>query len=136
MKPLEGSELVDSGDDVVNIEALDMFDAHMETTIQAAVLGIDASENPQSIEKLESFLAKIASLSKQHNPFILIPDDNMKRMAVIYQLYSSMEEVGLSVSDEEFKSPHLLLERLGKDEFIKISSILTTIESNLLEQLT
>jgi hypothetical protein len=114
-------------------EELNMMDACMETSIQAVMLGLDENEDA-SLNKLELFLAKIANISKEENPFLMIPDESTKRLAVLYKLYDSMEVMGLTVSDEEFNSPSLLMERLGKKEFAKLSNNLMKAELDLLEK--
>jgi hypothetical protein len=113
-------------------EELNMMDACMETSIQAAMLGLDEGEDA-CLNKLDMFLIKIANISKEDNPFLMIPDESTKRLAVLYKLYDSMEMMGLTVSDEEFNSPSMLMDRLGKKEFSNLTNNLLSAELSLME---
>lgn len=113
-------------------EELTMFDACMEVTTQAAVLGIDDVEESLSLHKLENFLAQVTSLAKEVNPFYFIPDDETKRLAILYKLYDAADMVGRPITDEEFNSPLKLFENIGNEAFHKLGNHLATAEASLL----
>lgn len=115
-------------------EQLSMFDACMETSTQAAVLGIEDIEADISLRKLEKFISQTASLAKEQNPLYFIPDDNDKRLAILFKLHDASELMGRSITDEEFKNPHLLMENLGRDGFKALAQNLTNYEVSLLQE--
>ncbi|MBH0037763.1 VPA1269 family protein [Pseudoalteromonas sp. SWN166] len=123
----------DAQPDGVNIEEMSLFDACMEVTTQAVVLGLEDSNLELSSQYLEKFLSTVASLSKQSNPLHLIPDENIKKIAILYKLYDVCEMMGRKITDEEFSSPELLLQNLGTEKFNALGTSLTSIEESLIE---
>lgn len=114
-------------------ESMGVFDAAMERTTQAAVLGIIGEENTISMIQLEKFCTKFASLSKKSNPLLFVPNDEVKRAAILYKLSSITKELGRSFDDDEFDDPRVLLSNLGEEKFMQLGQSLTSLEADLLQ---
>lgn len=90
------------------------FDGCMERTMQAAVLGEPVSDSEVSMRKLEMFVHKaLHTAGEGNNPFIFKPNDEVKRVALLYALANSCEKLGRSFTDDEFENPQLLQQTLG-----------------------
>lgn len=112
-----------------------MLDACLERTTQAAVLGIEPSEDEVSMRKLDRFVAKaIDSSGKNGNPFLYTPNNEVKRVALLYVIANSQEKIGRKFTDEEFNDPRLLQKTLAKGELEELGDIFSLKnEQNLLE---
>lgn len=129
--PIEFGKISDP--DNLQWESMGLFDAAMERTTQAAVLGIVGEENTISMIQLEKFCTKLASLSKNSNPLLFVPNDEIKRAAILYKLSSITKELGRSFDDDEFDDPRVLLSNLGEEKFMKLGQSLTSLEADLLQ---
>ena len=129
--PIEFGTISDSDD--LKWESMGLFDAAMERTTQAAVLGIVGEENTISMIQLEKFCTKFASLSKNSNPLLFVPNDEVKRAAILYKLSSITKELGRSFDDDEFDDPRVLLSNLGEEKFMQLGQSLTSLEADLLQ---
>lgn len=95
-------------------ETTTKFNACREVETQAAVLGLPISENSVSMRKIEQFVAKALAVSgESRNPFVFMPNDEVKRVALLYAIANSCEKLGREFSDEEFENPALLKKSLG-----------------------
>ena len=129
--PIEFGTITDPDD--LKWESMGVFDAAMERTTQAAVLGIVGEENTISMIQLEKFCTKFASLSKNTNPLLFVPNDEVKRAAILYKLSSITKELGRSFDDDEFDDPRVLLSNLGEEKFMQLGQSLTSLEADLLK---
>jgi len=129
--PIEFGTISDPDD--LKWESMGVFDAAMERTTQAAVLGIVGEENTISMIQLEKFCTKFASLSKNSNPLLFVPNDEVKRAAILYKLSSITKELGRSFDDDEFDDPRVLLSNLGEEKFMQLGQSLTSLEADLLQ---
>ena len=129
--PIEFGTITDPND--LKWESMGVFDAAMERTTQAAVLGIIGEESTISMIQLEKFCTKFASLSKNTNPLLFVPNDEVKRAAILYKLSSITKELGRSFDDDEFDDPRVLLSNLGEEKFMQLGQSLTSLEADLLK---
>lgn len=100
------------GDNIFNPswEDLSLFDANMELTLQAAVLGLDSESSIIHQNKLETFLNKAFNESGIKNPFLYMPNDEVKRAAIVYTLVNTQNQLGDPIKDEEFEDPRLIFD--------------------------
>lgn len=95
-------------------EKVSKFNACRELQSQAAVLGLPIEDNEVSMRKIEKFVSQALSVAgESQNPFIFMPDNEVKRVALLYAIANSCEKLGRDFSDEEFENPRLLIETLG-----------------------
>jgi hypothetical protein len=114
-------------------ESVGIFNATMEVATQAAVLGVPEANGSVSIRKLNDFVNQITSLSKARNPFLFMPDNNTKNLAILYKLADAAEMIGRSFTDEEFENPLLLLKSLGESKLTSLGHSLSSVENFLLK---
>lgn len=114
-------------------ETVGIFNATMEVATQAAVLAVPESVGSVSIRKLNKFINQVTSLSGAKNPFLFMPDDNTKNLAILYKLADAAEMIGRSFTDEEFENPLLLIKSLGESKLNNLGNSLSSVENFLLE---
>ncbi len=115
-------------------ETVGIFNATMEVATQAAVLAVPEAVGSVSIRKLNKFINQVTSLSGAKNPFLFMPDDNTKNLAILYKLADAAEMIGRPFTDEEFKNPLLLIKSLGEGELNNLGNSLSSVENFLLEK--
>ncbi|EGR3000161.1 hypothetical protein DC904_03580 [Vibrio parahaemolyticus] len=91
-------------------ESLNMLDAAMELSMQAAMLGLDPSESEVHVNNLDQFLNKIFNEASVSNPLLYIPSNEVKRAAVLFAAVRTKELLGEDITDEAFADPRLLFE--------------------------
>jgi len=82
----------------------------MEMSMQAIMLGLDASESNVHVDKLDKFLNKVFNEASVSNPLLYIPSEEVKRAAVVFATVHTKEILGDTITDEEFADPRLLFE--------------------------
>jgi hypothetical protein len=107
-------------------ETLGLFNACMEISTQAVVLQMPESDSVVSVSKLNDFINKMTSIAGVNNPFLFMPDDRTKTLAMLYKLADTAEMLGRSFTDEEFNNPLLLAEIMEEEVFKKLGNMLST----------
>lgn len=107
-------------------EDLSLFDTNMELTLQACVLGLDSDASVVQQNKLETFLSKAFNESNVKNPFLYMPNDEVKRAAIVFTLANTQNLLGAPIKDEEFEDPRLIF-----DDPMRSSALLKSL--NILE---
>ncbi|MEZ9310347.1 VPA1269 family protein [Vibrio sp. 10N.286.49.F3] len=86
----------------------------MELLIQATAQGID-QEDSISMRKVQRFLAKLYSATNNENPFLFMPSDEVKQLAVVSKMYEAQTLLG-GVDDMSFEDPRLLIGTIESDQ--------------------
>lgn len=110
---------------------LSLFDACIERTTQAAVLQLPTPDIETSMLKLEKFVnGALVAAEEGKNPFIFRPNDEVKRVALLYALSESCRKLGRTFTDEEFNNPLLLQETLGLSNLKKYVGDTLSLKNN------
>ncbi|MEZ9540877.1 VPA1269 family protein [Vibrio sp. 10N.286.48.C11] len=86
----------------------------MELLIQATAQGID-QEDSISMRKVQRFLAQLYSATNNENPFLFMPSDEVKQLAVVSKMYEAQTLLG-GVDDMSFEDPRLLIDTIESEQ--------------------
>lgn len=108
-------------EDVQSLELQSEFERCMEISTQGMILGIDGEEETLPMRKLKTLYNKLSDITKNSNALLYMPDDDVKRVALLYKLQHLTEIMGRTFSNEEFENPRILFQNLALDTSEKIS---------------
>ncbi|MCL1078607.1 hypothetical protein D5R81_11895 [Parashewanella spongiae] len=117
-------------EDTKNLILDNDLEKHMEIATQGMILGIDGDEETIPMRELQKLYNKLADITKSPNALLYVPDDDVKRAAILYKIQQVTEIIGRTFTNEEYENPQLLLDKLQLDTSERIGLALSEFDKN------
>lgn len=101
---------------------LSEFDRCFEQMLQAVDLGIDQGDTV-NMRKVLKFMNQLYSATKQENPFLFMPSDELRQLALVSKMYEAQSMLG-QVDDDEFNDARKLIAKFEAPELQRLNRVL------------